>query len=135
MQASAIIIYKKMETDETKYTPMPHTSNLEGKYPGEGIVNYILGLMIHIYYQKEMTNELETIDSIVSNDKNRKWVLVKELYPLTPSEDGRETLEYGILRSYGFGYINVTSWDGERYFNLTDKCENMDLYKIKAGIT
>ncbi|MFP7225573.1 hypothetical protein SFC42_21050, partial [Priestia filamentosa] len=85
--------------------------------------------MIHIYYRQEVMDELETLDSVISNNKGEKWVNVKELFSVI-GKDSRENLEYGISRAYEFRYVNVVLFNGVRYFNLTDKCENVKLYEV-----
>ena len=128
MQASATDIFKKLDVEELN-TPMPRTSRLEGRYPGEGIIDYVLGSMIHIYYRQEVMDELETLDSVISSDKGEKWVNVKKLFSVI-GKDSRENLEYGISKAYEFGYVNVILFNGVRYFNLTDKCKNVKLYEV-----
>ena len=92
MQASAVKLYEETETNGDQYTLMPVTSNLDGEYYGEAIVNYTLGLMIRSYYQREKENQLESLH-------DKKWVRVKELEQfINPKslEEERETLEYGL---------------------------------------
>ncbi|MFE4030131.1 hypothetical protein ACFX4N_28740 [Priestia sp. YIM B13551] len=128
MQASAVKLYEETETNGDQYTLMPVTSNLDGEYYGEAIVNYALGLMLRLYYQKEKENELESLH-------DQKWVRVRDLEQFMSEkyiEDERETMEYGILECRVRGYINVDIYDSIRYFNLTEKCMNLDLYKFRS---
>lgn len=128
MQVSVVKLYEETETNGDQYTLMPVTSNLDGDYYGEGIVNYVLGIMIRSYYQKEKENKLESLH-------DKLWVRVKELEQFVSQknlEEERETLEYGILECRVRGYIDVDIYDGIRYFNLTEKCLNLDLYKYRS---
>lgn len=127
MMVSAVEIYKQTETDADMYTLMTVTSNLDGKYKGEALIDFTLGLLIRVYYDNEVNGTLENVYDTSG------WARIRDVYKFSSDEDidGRETMEYAILKCSENGYIKVDYFDGIRYFKLSEKCLNLDLYKSR----
>lgn len=125
MMVSAVEIYKQTETDADMYTLMTVTSNLDGKYKGEALIDFTLGLLIRVYYDTEVNGTLKNVYDTSG------WARIRDVYKFSSDEDidGRETMEYAILKCSENGYIKVDYFDGVRYFKLSEKCLNLDLYK------
>lgn len=124
-KVSAVEIYKKTNTNGDLYTLMPVTSNVDGDYHGETLVNFNLGMLISVYRDAEEEGNLESIYN------THGWARIKDVYRYMSEDDesGREMCEYSILLSSEKGYIKVNYYDGVRYFRLTEKCMDVELYK------
>ncbi|MGE7662999.1 hypothetical protein ACQKL6_15045 [Peribacillus sp. NPDC097197] len=125
MIVSAVDLYNITGTNADSYTLLPVTSNLDGEYKGETIVNIILGLLLKVYFDTESKGKLETI----YNTNN--WARIRNVFK-SIREDDAELVEYSILLCSEKDYIKVDFYDGSRYFLLTEKCMNLDLYKYKS---
>lgn len=125
MKVSAVEIYKQTDTDGDLYTLMAVTSNLDGEYKGEALNDFTLGLLIRTYFDTETTGNLE---NIYDTDG---WARIRGVFKFMREDDvdGHETTEYAILKCSENGYIKVDYYDGVRYFQLTEKCMNLELYK------
>lgn len=121
---SAVEIYKQTGTDANQFTLMPCTSNFDGKFEGEGIVNLILGLLMRVYHGEETKCNLKTLDD------SEGWARIREVFQFMREGDveEKEYTEYGILMCSNMGYITLNFYNGVRYFRLTKKCMNLELY-------
>lgn len=124
---SAVEIYKQTETDAESYTLMTVTSNLDGAYNGEALINFTLGMLIRVYYDTETEGRLESVYDIEA------WARIRDVYKFMRENDvdEQETIEYSILKCSENGYIKVDYYDNVRYFQLTEKCMNLELYKTR----
>lgn len=124
-KVSAVEIYKQTGTDANLYTLMAVTSNLDGAYRGDALIDFTLGLLISVYHDAEINGSLESVYDI------KGWARIRDVYKFMREDDvdGQETTEYAILKCSENGYIKVEYYDGVRYFQLTEKCMNLELYK------
>jgi hypothetical protein len=109
---------------------MPVTSNLDGTYYGEGMVNLILGFLLDTYYQAESNQQLLFVKGDVNSDG---WAPVLGAYKQLNREknDALDATEYSIRQSKEKGYIELTIWVGVSYFKPTEKCMDLELYKYR----
>lgn len=131
MSVSIVKVYKLTNTT-SDFMLMPVTSNLDGNYYGEGMVNMILAFLLGIYYQAESNQQLISIKGDIDNNG---WAPVLSVYKqLNRQEnDALDSTEYSIHHAKEKGYIDVTLLDGASYFKPTEKCMNLELYKHRKN--
>jgi hypothetical protein len=132
MGVSMAEIYKKTNTS-SEFMLMPVTSNLDGKYYGEAMVNMVLAFLLSVYNEAETKEQLE---SVRDDEHDKGWVPVMNVYEYVDrdKDEDMESTEYSILKSHEKGYIEVTIWDNVRYFKPTEKCLNLELYKFRKNL-
>ncbi|MGJ9383889.1 hypothetical protein [Salipaludibacillus sp. CF4.18] len=122
---SAVKLYERLNINGKLHSPMPATSNLEGEYRGELLVDFTLLKLIRTYREAEIKGDIHEIYD------TKNWVVLSEIskYTHEDDEEAKETLEYGILKCYAMGYIDLDFFD-VRHFKLTEKCMNLELYRL-----
>lgn len=127
---SAVEIYKQTGTNPESHHLFPVTSNLEGPYLADFMVDLALAFFINTYLQAENS---EGMNVVYESDH---WVKVKDVYQYVNPKDvaGPEMIEFGLLKCSEYGYLEVTYYDDVRYFKLREKCLDLELYKTRKFI-
>lgn len=136
MTVSIVELYERTGTDPSANVLMPVTSNVDGVYSGEGVINMCLAMLLNTYRQAEADNQLHQIDEDTDVEKDKNWAKVLDVQEYINKErkEDVEQMEYAVLMSFQKGYIEMELWDGIRYFKPTEKCLNLDLYRFREDI-
>lgn len=131
MSVSIVNIYKQTNTP-SDFMLMPVTSNLDGTYYGEGMVNLMLGLLLDVYYQAESNQQLLFVMGDVNSNG---WVPVLSVYNQLNRQknDALDATEHSIHQSKEKGYIELTFWEDAFYFKPTEKCMDLELYTYRKN--
>lgn len=136
MVVSMIELYEKTGVNPEIATLMPVTSNLEGFYSAEGVVNMGLMMLLAGYYRAEKDGTLNKIKEDSNAPEDERWAKVSQAYVFMDAdkEEDREYIEYGLHQGNIKGYVEVEFWEGFRYYKPTEKCMNLELYTSRNSM-
>ena len=128
MTVSIVELYEKTGTNASQFALMPSTKKVDGLYPGVGMTDMTLGILLSVYHDSELANKLESIEE---DEANNGWARVLDTYSTInrDRDEDIDSLEYSIMICRDKGYIEIEQWDGIRYFKPTEKCMNVEMYR------
>lgn len=144
MKISVVDLYEKTRTNPEKHMLKPKSHRFDVSNQGTGLTDVALAQLLSVYRNIEEAGQLENIGY---DNLDTGWARVRDYYRTlkaneknlyanhfyTDADDYLDTIEYGMMNCRDHGYIQLSMWNGIRYFKPTEQCMNLDLYQLRTA--